>query len=137
MTLPKDNKRKPLIYIVDDDDGMRRALTVLITTIGYQPLAFAKPTEFLAKYDPNQPGCLVLDVRMPLVSGFELQSATSGTSHDLPIVFITGHGGEDVRAQAVSAGAVDLLFKPIDEDRLMGAIDTALARSADRQQARS
>ena len=62
--MTKDSKRKPVIYIVDDDDGMRRALTVLMTTVGYQPVAFARPAEFLSKYDANQAGCLVLDVRM-------------------------------------------------------------------------
>ena len=73
MTQPKETKRKPVVYIVDDDDGMRRALTVLMTTVGYQPVAFASPSEFLAKYDPTQPSCLVLDVRMPEMSGLEVQ----------------------------------------------------------------
>ena len=125
------------VYLIEDDDAVRKALRRLIAAAGYDVRVFSDAASYMTSPPPLQPGCLVLDVRMPLVSGFELQSATSGTTHDLPIVFITGHGGEDVRAQAVSAGAVDLLFKPIDEDRLMGAIETALARSADRQQARS
>jgi FixJ family two-component response regulator len=125
------------VYLIDDDDAVRKALRRLIAAAGYDVRTFSDAASYMTSPPPAVPGCLVLDVRMPLVSGFELQSATVGTTHDLPIVFITGHGGEDVRAQAVSAGAVELLFKPIDEERLVAAIEKALARCADRHQTRS
>jgi FixJ family two-component response regulator len=124
------------VYLIEDDDAVRKALRRLMTAAGYDVRTFSDAASYMTSPTPAVPGCLVLDVRMPLVSGFELQSATVGTTHDLPIIFITGHGGEDVRAQAVSAGAVELLFKPIDEDRLIAAIETALAHSPARQRTR-
>jgi two-component system, LuxR family, response regulator FixJ len=130
MTLPKDNKRKPLIYIVDDDDGMRRALTVLITTIGYQPLAFAKPTEFLAKYDPNQPGCLVLDVRMPEMSGLEVQQHLNKAGSMLPVILVSGHGDIPMAVQAMKDGAFDFLQKPFRDQELIDRINGALKLDA-------
>ena len=116
------------VYLIDDDDSVRRALRRLIATAGFEVHAFADAASYMTSPAPRRPACLVLDVRMPLVSGFELQSATVGTTHDLPIIFITGHGGEDVRSQAVAVGAVDLLSKPVDEDRLLAAIERALGR---------
>ncbi len=126
MTLPKDSKRKPLIYIVDDDDGMRRALTVLITTIGYQPVAFAKPTEFLAKYDPSQPGCLVLDVRMPEMSGLEVQQHLNKAGSMLPVILVSGHGDIPMAVQAMKDGAFDFLQKPFRDQELIDRINGAL-----------
>jgi FixJ family two-component response regulator len=130
MTLPKDSKRKPLIYIVDDDDGMRRALTVLITTIGYQPVAFAKPTEFLAKYDPSQPGCLVLDVRMPEMSGLEVQQHLNKAGSMLPVILVSGHGDIPMAVQAMKDGAFDFLQKPFRDQELIDRINGALKLDA-------
>ena len=130
MTLPKDSKRKPVIYIVDDDDGMRRALTVLITTIGYQPVAFAKPTEFLAKYDPSQPGCLVLDVRMPEMSGLEVQQQLNKAGSMLPVILISGHGDIPMAVQAMKDGAFDFLQKPFRDQELIDRINGALKLDA-------
>ena len=130
MTSPKDSKRKPLIYIVDDDDGMRRALTVLITTIGYQPVAFAKPTEFLAKYDPSQPGCLVLDVRMPEMSGLEVQQQLNKAGSMLPVILVSGHGDIPMAVQAMKDGAFDFLQKPFRDQELIDRINGALKLDA-------
>jgi len=130
MTLPKDSKRKPLIYIVDDDDGMRRALTVLITTIGYQAVAFAKPTEFLAKYDPSQPGCLVLDVRMPEMSGLEVQQHLNKAGSVLPVILVSGHGDIPMAVQAMKDGAFDFLQKPFRDQELIDRINGALKLDA-------
>jgi len=130
MTLPKDSKRKPLIYIVDDDDGMRRALTVLITTIGYQAVAFAKPTEFLAKYDPSQPGCLVLDVRMPEMSGLEVQQHLNKAGSMLPVILVSGHGDIPMAVQAMKDGAFDFLQKPFRDQELIDRINGALKLDA-------
>ena len=130
MTLQKESKRKPVVYIVDDDDGMRHALTVLITTVGYQPLAFAKPTEFLAKHDPGQPGCLVLDVRMPEMSGLEVQQHLKKAGSMLPVILISGHGDIPMAVQAMKDGAFDFLQKPFRDQELLDRINGALKLDA-------
>jgi len=122
----KDAKRKPIIYIVDDDDGMRRALTLLMTTVGYQATAFARPSEFLAKYDPNQPSCLVLDVRMPEMSGLELQQQLNRTGSMVPVILITGHGDVPMAVQAMKDGAFDFLQKPFRDQDLLDRINAAI-----------
>jgi FixJ family two-component response regulator len=131
MSLPKDTKRKPVVYVVDDDDGMRRALTILITTVGYQPIAFAKPTEFLAKYDPSQPGCLVLDVRMPEMSGLEVQQHLNKAGSMLPVILISGHGDIPMAVQAMKDGAFDFLQKPFRDQELLDRINGALTLDAE------
>jgi FixJ family two-component response regulator len=130
MSLPKDTKRKPVVYVVDDDDGMRRALTILITTVGYQPIAFAKPTEFLAKYDPSQPGCLVLDVRMPEMSGLEVQQHLNKAGSMLPVILVSGHGDIPMAVQAMKDGAFDFLQKPFRDQELIDRINGALKLDA-------
>jgi two-component system response regulator FixJ len=130
MTLPKESKRKPVVYIVDDDDGMRRALTILITTVGYQPVAFAKPSEFLAKYDPGQPSCLVLDVRMPEMSGLEVQQQLNKTGAMLPVILVSGHGDIPMAVQAMKDGAFDFLQKPFRDQELLDRINAALKQDA-------
>ena len=122
----KDAKRKPIIYIVDDDDGMRRALTLLMTTVGYQATAFARPSEFLAKYDPNHPSCLVLDVRMPEMSGLELQQQLNRTGSMVPVILITGHGDVPMAVQAMKDGAFDFLQKPFRDQDLLDRINAAI-----------
>jgi two-component system response regulator FixJ len=130
MTLPKESKRKPVVYIVDDDDGMRRALTILITTVGYQPVAFAKPGEFLAKYDPGQPSCLVLDVRMPEMSGLEVQQHLNKAGSMLPVILVSGHGDIPMAVQAMKDGAFDFLQKPFRDQDLLDRINAALKQDA-------
>jgi two-component system, LuxR family, response regulator FixJ len=127
---PKESRRKPIIYIVDDDDGMRRALTVLMTTVGYQPTAFARPGEFLAKYDAAQPGCLVLDVRMPEMSGLEVQQELNRAGSMLPVILITGHGDVPMAVQAMKDGAFDFLQKPFRDQELLDRINAALKQDA-------
>jgi FixJ family two-component response regulator len=114
------------VILVDDDASVRRALERLIRVAGYEVESFADAAGYLASVPPTEPACIVLDIRMPTMSGFELQSAIAGTPLALPVVFITGHGDESVRVQALQAGAVDVLFKPIDEEQLVGAIEKAL-----------
>jgi FixJ family two-component response regulator len=115
------------VILVDDDASVRKALQRLIRAAGYEVQTYADAAEYLAVPAPSAPACIVLDIRMPVMTGFDLQSAIAGTSRALPVVFITGHGDEDVRAQALRAGAVDVLFKPIDEEALVTAIERALA----------
>jgi FixJ family two-component response regulator len=117
------------VYLVEDDRSVRRALHRLIESAGLEVESFADAAGYLRSPVPSPPACIVLDIRMPVMSGFELQSAISGTDRALPIVFITGHGGEESRAKALESGAVDVLFKPVDEEALLAAIGRALAAS--------
>ena len=131
----KDIKAKPTIYIVDDDDGMRRALTVLMTTVGYHAVPFAKPTDFLAKHDPRQPGCLVLDVRMPEMSGLEVQQQLNRSGSLIPVILITGHGDIPMAVQAMKDGAFDFLQKPFRDQELLDRINAALKQDAENRAA--
>lgn len=132
MNIPtKDNKLKPTVYIVDDDDGMRRALSVLMTTVGFEPTAFAKPDEFLAKYDPNRPSCVVLDVRMPGMSGLEVQQHLNRSGAMLPVILVTGHGDIPMAVQAMKDGAFDFLQKPFRDQDLLDRINGALKLDAE------
>ena len=131
VSATKDSKRKPTVYIVDDDDGMRRALGILMTTVGYQPAAFAGPREFLAKYDPGQPACLVLDVRMPEMSGLEVQQQLNRNGSMLPVILVSGHGDIPMAVQAMKDGAFDFLQKPFRDQELLDRINAALKLDAE------
>lgn len=115
------------VCLVDDDPAVRRGLDRLLRAAGYTVKSLDSGAEYIAHPAPVGPSCLILDIRMPRMSGFELQEAIVGTAHERPIVFITGHGDEDVRVRCLSSGAVDLLFKPIEASVLMGAVERALA----------
>lgn len=117
------------VFIVDDDPSVLKALGRLIRAAGYQVEVFGSATEYLAREPPRPPACILLDVRMPGMNGPELQRAIEGTGRGLPIVFITGHGDESVRAQVLAAGAVEVLSKPVDDSDLLAAIEQALERS--------
>lgn len=130
-TTTKEPKRKPVVYIVDDDDGMRRALGVLMMTVGYQPAAFSGPREFLAKHDPSQPSCLVLDVRMPEMSGLELQQQLNRSGSMLPVILVSGHGDIPMAVQAMKDGAFDFLQKPFRDQDLLDRINGALKLDAE------
>jgi FixJ family two-component response regulator len=121
----------PTIYIVDDDDSMRRAITLLLRTVGYHPVAFTRPGEFLSKFDPNVHGCLVLDIRMPEMSGLEVQQQLNGAGAMLPVIFITGHGDIPIAVQAMKDGAFDFLTKPFRDQELLDRINTALKQDAE------
>ena len=114
------------VVLIDDDPSVRKALGRLIAAAGYEVVPFPDATSYATAPAQQRPACLVLDIRMPLMTGFELQGVVAGTSRDLPIIFITGHGDVDVRTQALQCGAVDVLFKPIDEGVLIAAIEKAL-----------
>ena len=133
MTNPpgKESKRKPVIYLVDDDEGMRRALSVLMTTVGYNAVAFARPGEFLAKFEPDQHGCLVLDVRKPEMSGLEVQQHLNRSGALVPVILITGHGDIPMAVQAMKDGAFDFLQKPFRDQELLDRINAALKQDAE------
>lgn len=120
------------VYVVDDDTAVRRGVERLLRASGYACRAFDSAEAFLAaKLDPSQIACLVLDIRMPEMSGTELQTLLPRTAHDVPIVFVTGHGDIPTCVKALKAGAVSFLTKPFDEAALLGAVKEALQRAAD------
>jgi two-component system response regulator FixJ len=120
----------PKVFIVDDDAAVRRSIRMLIRTIGIEAEAFASAKEFLDAYDPNRPGCLVLDVRMPGMSGLELQEKLSDMDANLPIIFVTAHGDVPMAVNAMRSGAVDFIQKPFRDQELIDRVQQALEQDA-------
>jgi FixJ family two-component response regulator len=118
----------PVVYIVDDDASVRKSLTRVVAAAGYQVHAFASARDYLAREPSGGPSCLVLDVRMPGLTGLDLQKALAGGEHRTAIVFITGHGDIAMSVTAMKAGAVDFLTKPFAGKDLLDAIQRALAK---------
>ena len=118
----------PLIAVVDDDASMRGALRNLLRSVGLQVTTFASAHEFLHHRGADVPGCLVLDVRLPGLSGLDLQHELATAQLDLPIIFITGYGDIPMTVQAMKAGAVEFLTKPFRDQDLLDAIQQALER---------
>ena len=119
----------PLIAIVDDDDALRTSLDDLIRSVGFRTQGFSSAEAFLSSNQVHDTACLILDVRMPGMSGLELQHQMVAANWRIPIVFVTAHADDDARARALAAGAVDFLYKPFYEEALLTAIDAALKRS--------
>jgi FixJ family two-component response regulator len=120
---------EPLVFIVDDDPSVRKSLARLVATDGHTIETFASARDFLARPLPEGPCCLVLDVRMPGLTGLALQEALAAAGHRLSIVFITGHGDVATSVKAMKGGAVDFLTKPVNDRALLSAIERALSRS--------
>ena len=114
------------VHLVDDDDGMRRALSLLLNTVGYKTAAFASAKEFLDKFKVDTAGCLVLDIRMPGMSGLELQQHLNRMGSMLPVIFITGHGDVPMAVQAMKEGAFEFVQKPFRDQDLLDRINHAL-----------
>jgi FixJ family two-component response regulator len=119
---------RPLILIVDDDEEVRTALQELLLSIGLDASCFASPRELLEYELPDRPGCLVLDVRMPGASGLDLQHRLAAKGNAKPIIFLTGHGDIPMTVQAMKAGAVDFLTKPVRDQTLLDAVTIAIER---------
>ncbi len=125
------------VFLIDDDPSVRRALARLIKSAGYQVQPFVSAREFLDRMpDAASPACLVLDVRMPGLSGLDLQRELQAANATLPIIFITGHGDIPMSVKAMKDGAVDFLPKPVKDKDLLRAIESALARSVRERAAR-
>jgi len=120
----------PTVFVVDDDAAIRKAVLRLLRSAGIAAAAFESPTEFLAQYDPNTPGCLVLDLEMPGFNGLQLQTALAEKGSSLPIIFLTGHGDVSKSVQAMKGGAFDFLTKPVNAKNLLPAIRAAIERDA-------
>jgi FixJ family two-component response regulator len=119
-----------MVFVVDDDPFVRKALMRVVASAGYAMEGFASAQEFLARKPFVGPCCVVLDVRMPGLTGLDLQEALAGSEHGTPIVFITGHGDISMSVKAMKAGAVDFLTKPFDVENLLDAIKRGVTKDA-------
>jgi len=122
------------VFIIDDDARMRAATDRLLKTVGLHSESFATPQDFLRHKLPNVPSCLVLDVRLPGISGLDLQHKLNEMGVQIPIIFITGHGDIPMTVQAMKSGAVEFLTKPFRDQDLLDAIQQALQRDAEERQ---
>ena len=121
----------PLVFVVDDNPSVRKSLSRLLAAAGYTVEAFASAREFLTRVPSDGPCCLVLDVRMPGLTGIELQAALAAAGRRMSIVFLTGHVDVPMSVKAMKGGAVDLLTKPVDRQELLAAIVRAVAKDAE------
>ena len=115
-----------MIAIVDDDDVVREAMKSLMRSLGYNASTFGSADEFLKSEQVSNTSCLVADLQMPGLSGIDLQDWLIARGHRIPIIFITGHPNDNVRARAMKAGAIGFLVKPVDVDQLIGCIKKVL-----------
>ena len=126
FTIMATQEKLDLVAIVDDDDSVRSALQGLMKEAGFPALTFASAEEFLQSGKQRQTACLIADIRMPGMSGLELQARLNADHQRIPIIFITAHGDEDMRMQALRAGAVEFLAKPFDDEALLDTVRAAL-----------
>jgi FixJ family two-component response regulator len=126
---------RPTVYIVDDEPGVRNSLSSLVRSVGLEARTFAGGAEFLESRREDAPECLVVDVRMPGLSGLDLQNQLSQSSFPIPVIFITGHGDISMAVHAMKLGALEFLTKPFHDQDLLGAVYRAIRQSsAARQQ---
>ncbi|MDR5768726.1 MULTISPECIES: response regulator transcription factor [unclassified Caballeronia] len=134
------NSSAPMVYIVDDDNGMRTSLAWLLDSVGVKSEGFANAADFLRVFDVSRPACLVLDVRMPEASGFDVQAELNRRGAALPIIFVSGHGDIPMSVRALQHGAIDFVEKPYNSqqmlDRVQRAMKLAMQRHAKDQRQR-
>jgi FixJ family two-component response regulator len=128
MTIPNS-----LVFVIDDDASVRKGLTRLLRSAGYEPEIFASASDFLARPSYSGPSCVIVDVQMPGINGMDLQETLIQRRREEQLVFITGHGDIPMCAQAMKAGAVDFLSKPFRSDELLQCVHNALIRSAEQR----
>jgi len=128
MNMAADNTDRPLVLIVDDDDEVRFALRELLLSVGIEACCFGSTQELLHADLPERPGCLILDVRMPGASGLDLQQQLALNGSTRPIIFLTGHGDIAMTVQAMKAGAVDFLTKPVRDQTLLDAVTAGIEK---------
>jgi two-component system, LuxR family, response regulator FixJ len=131
MTKALEQSAPVTVYIIDDDEGMRRALDTLLRTVGYKTAVFSRPGEFLAQFRADLPGCLLLDIRMPEMSGLELQQRLNSKGSMCPVIFITGHGDVPMAVQAMKGGAFEFIQKPFRDQDLLDCINHALKQDGE------
>jgi len=132
-TVPAARINQPVVFIIDDDASVRDGLEDLLRSVGLGVETFASTQEFLQSKRPDAPGCIVLDVRLPGPSGMEFQRTLMKSGILLPVIFISGHGDISMSVQAIKAGAVDFLTKPLHEQKLLDAIQTGIERDRGRR----
>jgi FixJ family two-component response regulator len=128
---------KPTVFVIDDDAAIRDALQSLISSMKLHVELFGSAAEFLQRERPDVPSCLVLDVRLPGISGLDFQRQLTEANHSIPVIFITGHGDIPMSVRAMKAGAVEFLTKPFRDQDLLDAIHVALERDRARRQQES
>jgi len=134
--MPTENSRpEPTVFIVDDDAAVRDSLALLLGLKGYRTVCFASAEAFLSVYRPGEPGCLLLDVRMPGMDGLELQALLAERGDRLPVIVITAHGDVPMARAVLKAGAEDFIEKPIDDETLLRTLGSVLEREGQRQEA--
>lgn len=126
----ESTEKEPLVYIVDDDSAVRDSLGLLLASVGIKNETFESATAFLDDFDPNRIGCLVADIRMPVMTGLELQQELNARRAGIPIIFITGHGDVPMAVNAMKDGAVDFLTKPFRDQDLLDRVRAALSGAA-------
>jgi two-component system, LuxR family, response regulator FixJ len=125
----------PTVFVVDDDDSVRHAVAALLSSVGMVVKEYETAELFLDSYSPGDSGCLVLDVRMPKMSGLDLQKEIIAKGMEIPIVFITGHGDVPMSVRAMKHGAVDYLLKPFNDQQLLDAVQDALTAESELRKA--
>jgi two-component system, LuxR family, response regulator FixJ len=123
----------PIVMVVDDDSGVRNAMRALLKSVGLNSTLYASAQEFLGAYDPHQPGCLLLDIRMPGMSGMDLQQELNLRGAVVPVIFMSGHADIPMAVEAMQHGAFDFLQKPFRDQDLLDRIQRAIARDAERR----
>lgn len=129
------SRTPPTVFVVDDDDAVRSSLRLLLKSVGLPAVAFSSANDFLRAWNPDQAGCLVLDVRMPGMSGLDLQHELNRRGAIIPVIFISGHGDIPMAVEAMQHGAFDFLQKPFRDQDLIDRIHRALAHDADGRKA--
>jgi len=129
-----NSKVEQIVYIVDDDADVREGLSALLQSVGLEVVALSSTIEFLAHKRSDEPSCLILDVRLPGLSGLDFQTELAKAQIDIPIIFITGHGDIPMTVKAMKAGAVEFLTKPVREQDLLDAVRVALERDRARRE---
>ena len=127
--MPNSDSVNPMVYVVEDDDSSRQLLHDLFSSVDLDVLSYESGDEFLENIPVSEPGCILLDVRMPGISGLDLQEELTKTGIDLPIIFVTAHGDTQMAVRAMKSGAFDFVEKPINTQILLDAVNKALAES--------
>jgi FixJ family two-component response regulator len=134
MTQKQPSEMKPVVFVVDDDASMRKALSNLIESVDLQVQVFAAAPDFLAVKLPDAPCCLILDIRLPGLSGLDFQAKLGAAKIAIPIIFITAHGDIPMTVRAMKAGAIEFLSKPFRDQDLLDAVQVALERDKERHE---
>ncbi len=134
-SLPADKADRPLVLIVDDDEGIRSAIYELLLSVGIDAQTFGSTQALLQAELPDRPGCLILDVRMPGASGLDLQQHLASHGNTRPVIFLTGHGDIAMTVQAMKAGAIDFLTKPVRDQTLLDAVSAGIEKDVSQRAA--